>query len=226
MISKTLRTLVPRHATMAIVILLCFSASPAQAGKTCGAFTVVLDTGAVFRGKQDLVIPASRLGQTAHVRGTFAQFDVDLTTFTVFSYELTAASDVTAGHDKIIFLSKTPELAAPLTGSLTLRINNEQLVLIRAGATNKMKIQAKDCSTGGLFQMEPDRPALIHHELADGFHYFNDNLGRTLFTDGVTIGRESPQFASFVSRTVTESLWQVQGGGRMGAVFGEDAIQP
>jgi hypothetical protein len=32
--------------------------------------------------------------------------------------------------------------------------------------------------------MEPDRPTLIHHALADGFHYFNDNLGRTLLTDG------------------------------------------
>src|SRR4051812_38960869 len=89
MISKTLRTLAPRLAAMAIVTLPLFSASPAKADKTCGAFTVVLDTGAVFRGKQDLVIPASRLGQTAHVRGTFTQFDVDLTTFTVFNYALT-----------------------------------------------------------------------------------------------------------------------------------------
>jgi hypothetical protein len=99
-------------------------------------------------------------------------------------------------------------------------------VLIRAGASNKLKIQAKDCSTGGLFQMEPYHTTLIHHQLADGFHYFDDNLGRTLFTDGVTIGRESPQSAALVSRTLTASLWQVQGGGRMGAVFGEDAVQP
>lgn len=74
--------------------------------------------------------------------------------------------------------------------------------------------------------MEPEPGLRYVHTLAPGFTYFEDDLGRTLFTNGTVVGRESPELASLVSRTDTRSTWDVQAGGRMGAVFGEDAIQP
>jgi len=74
--------------------------------------------------------------------------------------------------------------------------------------------------------MEPEPGTTVVHTLAPGFKYYTDNLGRTLFTNGVVIGRESPELASLVSRTSSVSTWSIQAGGRMGAVFGEDATQP
>jgi hypothetical protein len=118
-----------------------------------------------------------------------------------------------------VFASKVPQLADKLSGSLTLQLQQETILLQR-GTGQSIKIQAKDCPQGGIFQMEPQPGTSIVHALAAGYTYYEDALGRTLFTNGVVIGRESPQLASLVSRTDTDSIWSVQDGGRMGAVFG------
>ena len=73
--------------------------------------------------------------------------------------------------------------------------------------------------------MEPEPGVNYVHKLAPGFTYYTDDLGRTLFTNGTVIGRESPELATLVSRTDTSSTWSVPAGGRMGAVFGEDATE-
>ena len=198
--------------------------------KDKGAFTVTLSDGRTFAGKGDFTIP-NVAGKSATVAGTFVSYRVDLDTFSVRDYTL--KSSLTRNVPTVIFGLKEPVHNSTLTGSLSLNLNNEQAVLLRSGPVTKMKIQSKDASTVGIFQMETGRgPVVYNHVLGPGFSYYVDNLGRTLFTNGVFIGRESPQLAARAApatanvKGATQSSWSVQGGGRMGMVLGEDATQP
>jgi hypothetical protein len=219
----------PRCAAVAVAVvaLALLPATPARAGKDCGAFSVVFQEGTVS-GKQDRTI--STAGRFALVKGQYIEFTVDLATFEVIDYTMTgrpAPTDITRGTRTVVFASKFPQHGTTLAGNVTVQLNNEQLVLQRSGPGITMKIQAKDCTQGGLFQMEPSRTITYLHQLAPGFGYFFDALGRLLFTNRVFVGRESPQTATLVdvSADGTVSQWLVQAGGRMGAVFGEDATQ-
>ena len=206
---------------------LLLPAAPAHAGRDSGAFRVTLSDGRAFSGKRDVTIPVAR-GTIALVSGTYAEFLVDLDTFAVGDYTLTGApspSDITGGRRTVIFARKVPEHGSLLTGDLTLRLGNEQLELRRSGPGIGMKIQAKDSTQGGIFQMEPSRTITYVHQLAPGFEYFTDGLGRTLLTNLTLVGRESPELAAPVGRIPTASRWRVQGGGRMGMVLGEDAVE-
>jgi hypothetical protein len=151
------------------------------------------------------------------------------------------------------------------------RVSGGDLVIRREGEGLKMKIQAKDCAQGGIFQMEPERgdgtATRFTHTLADGNFYFDNPNFRAREGDvvpfGATtvtvtprvnfandalpnfVGRDSAQLASRVAQgcvnhvpaprrpggtaTVDHcggvSVWSVASGGRMGAVFGEDATE-
>jgi hypothetical protein len=206
---------------------LLLPAVPAHAGKDSAAFRVTLSDGRTFFGNRDVTIPAAR-GTIALVSGTYVEFLVDLDTFAVGSYTLTGApspSDITGGRRTVIFERKVPEHGSLLTSNLSLKLDGEKLELRRSGPGIGMKIQAKDATQGGIFQMEPSRTITYVHQLAPGFEYFTDRLGRTLLTNLTLVGRESPEAAAPVERTPTASLWQVQGGGRMGMVLGEDAVE-
>jgi hypothetical protein len=220
-------------ASLAVTLIALAFSSPAFAKKDCGFFTVTIGdkTYTAAGGDIRFVLPASQVsGQTALVKGTFVEFEVDLDTFTVTDYTLTGApapTDITGGRRTRVFVSKTPQLKSDLTGNLQLRLSQETALLIRTGPGAKMKVQAKDCTQGGVFQLESDVGSIrMAHVLDPAFHYFTDSMGRTLFTNGKVIGRESPQLARLISRTSRTSQWQVDAGGRMGAVFGEDATQP
>ncbi|HEX8476007.1 MAG TPA: hypothetical protein VF666_18555 [Pyrinomonadaceae bacterium] len=207
--------------------------SSASAGKDCsGGFTVTLSDGRVFSGEQDSVI-AVGAGQTAQITGKFVSFTVDLNTFTVTNYTLN--SDITANQPAVIFARKEPLHGRVLTSSLSIDINSEQMVLQRSGAGQSMKIQAKDCSEGGIFQMEPEPTIEVLHQLGPGFAYCVDSLGRVLIVSGASpfVGRESPEAATLVSPSplsaivgANTSRWLIQSGGRMGMVTGEDAVEP
>lgn len=229
---------IPKHslarlAAIAFAGLALLSATPAQAGKDCGAFAVIFPDGTTFAGKQSRTIPAAaiaRAGQVVLVRGQYIEFTVNLATFEVVNYTMTgrpAPTDITGGTRTVVFASKFPEHGTTLTGDVSLNLSNEQLVLQRSGGGITMKIQAKDCTQGGLFQMEPSRTIFYTHQLAPGFGYFFDARGRLLSTNGVVVERESPETATLqaVSPDGTASRWLVQAGGRMGAVFGEDATE-
>ena len=206
---------------------LLLPAVPAHAGRDSGAFRVTLGDGRTFFGNRDVTIPVAR-GTTALVSGTYVEFLVDLDTFAVGSYTLTGApspSDITGGRRTVIFERKVPEHGSLLTSNLTLKLADEQLELRRSGPGIGMKIQAKDSTQGGIFQMEPSRTITSFHQLAPGFEYFTDRPGRTLFTNLTLVGRESPEVASPVERIPSASRWRVQGGGRMGMVLGEDAVE-
>jgi Calx-beta domain/Domain of unknown function (DUF4214) len=227
-----------RTAMMACILLTFMLAlsSVSQvlgAGKDCsGTFTVTLSDGRALSGAQDTSVSVGS-GMTALVRGKFVEFTVNLDTFKVTNYTLT--SNITGNRPAIIFASKEPLHGKILSGPLSININSEQLVLQRSGPGIDMKIQAKDCSEGGIFQMEPDQTIELQHVLGPEFFYCLDSLGRVMIVSASNpfIGRESPETATLIQPASPEAVvgtnssrWRVVGGGRMGLVTGEDAIEP
>lgn len=195
-----------------------FLSTPAHAKKSCSAFSVTIGI-KVFSGKQSIMVRAARVNnQTAHVKGKFADFFVDLNTFTVTNYTLNGTK---------IFNSKVPTVPSQLNSPLFLKLNNEQLVLQRSGdgEDQDLKVQAKDCDNGGTFQLESDSAGQQANELATGINYclLDSVSGRLFFTNGPLLGYDSPQSAQNLSWSATNSLWSVSAGGRIGMVTGEDA---
>ena len=66
--------------------------------------------------------------------------------------------DITGGVRTVVFARKTPDhRGLVLTGNLNVELKETGIELSREGPGLSMKIQAKDCAQGGLFQMEPER---------------------------------------------------------------------
>jgi hypothetical protein len=188
-------------------------------------------------------------------------------------------STLLGGVHTPIFARKTPDhRGLELTDELSVESGDADLVLERTGPGLSMKLQAKDCANGGVFQMEPARDdgatTDITHVLATAgpadstnltvFYFDNPNFraregdvvpfkdttvtvtARINFANDFSpkfVGRDSPQVATRISQgcanqiqtrdgtfvTVDHcrgvSLWRVASGGRMGAIFGEDATE-
>ena len=227
-------------------------------------------------GKQDVTFRPGQIPVKFLVKGKYVEFTVVASTLGIENYTFTGAAsplDMTGGVRTVVFASKTPDhRGLSLTGDMRVKVDSGDLVIRREGQGLKMKIQAKDCAAGGIFQMEPERDdntaTRITHTLAGGlFYYDNPNFrareGDALPFNGGTItvgprvnigsdtaagfvGRDSAQVATRVTQgcvnqipaprrpsgvaTVDHcggvSVWSVASGGRMGAVFGEDAIEP
>lgn len=173
-----------RGATLALLALLVTGlAGQAMAASSdgCegGGFTVL-----GLQGPQDRTIPAGALGSGSviAVRGKYVQFDIDKNTFGIFNYTLTGAPnrlDITGGRPTPVFKSKLPDhRGLVLSSGVELELKGEGLVILREGPGLTMKVQAKDCANGGLFQMEPERadqkPTLFTHILADEAFYFDN----------------------------------------------------
>lgn len=232
-------------------------------------------------GKTKFELSGSQIPASFTVKGRYVEFTVDSATFAVRNYLLTGAAnayDITGGVRTPVFASKVPDhRGATLTGKLQVELKDQAIVLRRQGGAVDMKIQAKDCAQGGIFQMEPERddeqPTLITHTLATNtananltpFYFdnrrFRDREGDKLPYGDVTmtvtprinfgndygarfVGRDSPQLASRRSEPTCDnaildrhgrpvsvkhcggvSRWDVQSGGRMGMVLGEDAVE-
>lgn len=218
--------------SMAVMLVMLTLSASAFAKTDSGFFTVTIGgrtyTGA--GGDIRLILPAAEVsGQTATVKGTFVEFEVDLDSFTVTDYILTGApsrQDVTGGRRTRVFVSQTPQLKRDLTGNVELRFQRERVRLTRAGSGAKMKVDAKDSPQGDIFDLESDFPIKVVHVLDPAFRYYTDGAGRTMFTNGKVIGREQPDLATLISRTTKTSQWQLQRGGNVDATFGQDALQP
>jgi hypothetical protein len=132
-----------------------------SAGCEGGGFSVLLPGGAVESGEQRTSIPAASLGESFLVRGKYVEFAVVSGTFGIRDYTLTGAPnplDITAGARTIIFARKTPDhRGLALTDNADLELKDTDIVIERTGPGLSMKIQAKDCAQGGVFQMEPER---------------------------------------------------------------------
>ncbi len=150
-----------------------------------GGFSLQLP-GSIVSGDQESSIAAARLGTTTfRVQGKYIQFDVDAASLGIRNYTMTGAAnplDITGGMRTVVFDSKSPNhRGLRLTGNLSLELGESDIVMIRSGPGLTMKIQAKDCATGGIFQMEPERgdgtPTVFTHTLnATAFYFDNPNF--------------------------------------------------
>jgi hypothetical protein len=129
----------------------------ASESSSCGSYRVLGQSGSTaFDG----TVPAP--SGTFHVQGTYTQFDVRPSDFAVFNYAFTGApspEDITGGRLTPVYESKIPDhRGLVLTSGIGLKTGGADLVLSRTGTGGlSMKIQAKDCAQGGIFQMEPAR---------------------------------------------------------------------
>jgi len=219
----------------------------------------------------------SQTGNTLAVRGRHVWFDVDMTTGGVRNWTLTGAENPLrlVTRPTVMFLEKTPMHGTVLTQTDRLRNDRGDLVLIRTNGSVTVKIQAKDCAQGGVFQMEIERSnnavTRFRHILGyETFYYDNPNFraregdvvrfrnssGATMDititprvnfgsdTSTLLVGRDSPQAATRINHNQCTNMipkrdgsfatvrhcggvteWDVQSGGRMGQVMGEDATE-
>lgn len=155
-------------------------------GCTGGGFVISgLLNGVNIPTGSSVTIPATNIGPSFQILGKYIEFNVVSSTFGVENYVFTGAAtpeDITGGRRTVAFQSKTPDLkGAKLTSAVKVTNEDGDLVISRTGAGVSMKIQAKDCAQGGIFQMEPERTdkavTRITHTLATGvFYYDNPNF--------------------------------------------------
>lgn len=219
-------------AGFAVMSTLPGEANAAKSG-SCAAFSVTTG-GQTYRGDQDRLIPAGRVGPTIRVNGTFVEFAVNSSIFAVSDYTLTGVNssdpdkDLPINSPTVVFTSKVPNHGETLDSPLDLDLNNEGVVLQRSGGGQDIKIQAKDCPQGGIFQMEPEPSITETNTLGPGFTYENGTPGQTgplCFGNGRFASYDSPEFATLVRSTDKVATWRVQAGGRVGGVIGEDALE-
>jgi len=229
-------------ALAASALIAALAAAPAHAATSTGceggSFTVIASSGKTITQRGDQLKAADLRGRV-RVRGRYVGFDVDPANLAVYDYAMTGAAspmDITGAVRTAVFASKVPQLPATLTDDLRVDARDGVLTLIRQGRSGEkkvtMKIQAKDCAQGGIFQMEPEtEPAqnvTVTHTLAPGMFFFKNpyannkvNLGNaTMFR-----AKDSPQLATLLLQTETQSVWSVASGGRLGGVLGEDAVE-
>jgi hypothetical protein len=207
----------------------------AAKGGSCNEGFSVITGGQTYSGDQDRLIPANQVGSTIQVRGKFVRFNVAAATFAVRNYTFTGANssrpdkDLPLDGPSVVFVSKVPQHGTTLTSAVELDLNNEGVVLRRSDGRQDVKIQAKDCPSGGLFQMEVEPGVREVNTLGADYHYTSQPAGQErlcfVHNDGLFSGYDSPQLAQLVTNTETRAVWNVQSGGRIGMVVGEDAVE-
>jgi hypothetical protein len=180
---------------MLTLVAVLGGSAQAATSKACegGGFAIL-----GYVGKADAKVPASSLGTSFLVRGKYVQFVVDTATLGVRDWTLTGAAnplDITGNMWTVVFASKIPDhRGLRLTSELVLKMDKESVVLTRKGSGLAMKIQAKDCAQGGVFQMEVERgdgaATTFTHVLGDNIFYYDnpnvrDRLGERIPCSGV-----------------------------------------
>ena len=220
-----------RLALLGVALLL----SPlAHAGKECGTIKATIVSGgaklATYKAGDKLNVPASKMpaGAIMKVRGDFVSYDVALDSFEVRNYTLTGKAGKGQITDEAtpVYVTKTPDVGV-LTSDMSLKIDKGGSLVVQRSGAKKAKIQSKDCTQGGIFQMEPSPTANEINTLAPGFRYcYQATPSSSLFfTNDVVLGYDSPETASLLRGGAgdNQAVWEVQGGGRIGMVVGEDA---
>jgi hypothetical protein len=232
-----------RRGLASAALALCLTSLPAGPARAAtaeacqgGDFRAILSSGRVLSGHTDFTIPAGDVAPdgTVQLRGRYVDFDLNVSTFAIANYTLTGApnpQDLTGGVRTPLFASKVPDLAGQTldAGELVIQLSPQAAVIRRMGQAVSMKIQAKDCAAGGVFQMEPvtGRDTTVTHTLAPGIFYFkNPATGRINFGDGGSLrGKDSPQVATRLYQDGTTTVWRIAPGGRMGMVLDEDGVE-
>ena len=143
-------------------------------------------------------VAVTSLPSTFLVKGKYVEFTVDAATFGLYNWTLTGATnplDITGGKRTVVFSSKLPDhRGLVLTSEVTVDSSDESITISRTGPGLSMKIQAKDCANGGVFQVEVERDDLtattFTHILGDSLFYYDnpnvrDHLGENLPCSGV-----------------------------------------
>jgi hypothetical protein len=214
-----------------------------------GGFSVVLP-GSTIVGSQKITVPAAALGTAFLLRGRYIEITVDALTFGIRNYTMTGfpnALDIAGGVRTVVFASKTPDhRGLALTQDMSLELKDSDIVIKRSGAGLSMKVQAKDCANGGLFQMEPERAdgttTDFTHQLANGVFYFdNQNFrdregdvvpykdttvvvpNRINFGNDISpkfVGRDSPQVATRINHPSCRNVFP-----NRATIGGTDTVQ-
>ena len=174
MFKKSLRSprRIRRCATAGLLLgVLASGGAQAAASAGCegGGFTVLGKS-----GTQDATVPANQITTTFDVVGKYVKFQVVASTLGIRNYTLTGAPnqlDMTGGRETPVFVSKLPEhRGLTLTSEVFIELKDDALSIGREGPGLVMKLQAKDCAQGGVFQMEVERAdestTLFTHTLA------------------------------------------------------------
>lgn len=156
-------------------------------GCSGGGFVVTGFTNGAQLGTNGLktTAQASVIQPTLTVTGKYNSFQITSASFGIRNYAFTGApnpEDMTGGKRITVWQEKTPDhRGLVLSGSMTVEIDGDSITLSRTGPGLSMKIQAKDCAAGGVFQMEVERgdgtTTRFTHVLAPGmFYYDNPNF--------------------------------------------------
>jgi hypothetical protein len=195
-----------------------------SAGCEKGGFTTLGRT-----GTQAVNIAPGSVTSVFRVQGKYVQFDVDAASFGVLNFTMTGAAntlDLTGGRATPVFESKLPDhRGLVLNSPVTVELDDTGITLTRTGPGVSMKLTAKDCATGGIFQMEVERSdetkTVFTHKLADSAFYFDNRNFREREGDTVVfkdttlvvtprvnfgndysrkfVGRDSAQFADRIT---------------------------
>ncbi|MET0517528.1 MAG: hypothetical protein ABW005_01715 [Burkholderiaceae bacterium] len=171
-----------RSLLLGLALVLSGGLAAAASSKGCegGGFRVL-----GLSGSQSSTVPASAVGASFLVQGRYVQFEVDAASFGIRNYLLTGAAnalDMTGGVPTPVFAAKTPDhRGATLTSGVDVDLKDTDIELMREGPQVTMKLQAKDCANGGVFQMEVAR--------ADGTS--------TVFTHTLATQPGSPALSAF-----------------------------
>ena len=174
-------------AALATAVFLMVPAEKAVAASSAGCegggFTVTRLADGTTVGDGVTTIPASNLAQVFFIDGLYNEFFIVSSTFGIRDYAFTGAPnplDITGGVRTPVWAEKTPDhRGLVLNSDVNVEIDEEVIVITRAGTGGLvMKIQAKDCAQGGIFQMEPQRgdqtTTLITHVLDRAAFYFDN----------------------------------------------------
>lgn len=180
---------------MVTTVVLAPARAHAASSKGCvgGGFSLL-----GLSGDQKAIVRAAAVPAMFLVKGRYVEFTVDANTFGVRDWTLTGAPnelDLTGNRRTVVFSAKVPDhRGLTLTSDVSVESAGDSLVFSRTGDGLSMKIQAKDCANGGVYQMEPVRAdgaaTVFTHVLGDGVFYFDnpnvrDRLGENIPCSGV-----------------------------------------
>jgi hypothetical protein len=185
-----IRTVCLTSAAALAAVFLFLPAEEAQAASSAGCegggYTITQLTDGTTVGDGDTTIPASNLGATFFVDGRYNEFFIVSSTFGIRDWAFTGAPnplDITGGRRTPVWAEKTPDhRGLVLTGAVTVESDGSDIVITRSGTGGlTMKVQAKDCANGGIFQMEVERgdhtTTLFTHVLdPEAFYFDNPNF--------------------------------------------------
>jgi hypothetical protein len=224
-------------AAVTALVPLAAATAPSQAatssGCTGGGFSVTMPDGRAVPDGQSAKVSTAALPADARVRvrGHFVEFDFAPVTGNIYDYVYTGAANpesLTSARTPV-WESKTLSLGPVLRSDVEVRSDGGDLLVLARGRAGKVKIQAKDCATGGIFQQEVEAGTTVRatHTLAPNMYYFvNPSTGKVNFGDGTRFrGKDSAQVATKVSQGERVTVWDIASGGRMGQVLGEDAVE-